>query len=947
MNNIKNHFVTILFILFVLCLASSCNAKEGTLSTPDLTQEPYWVLVSSTDDGTISFYDGLTLENKGGISVGLGRHWLDYSSENEILYVTNIETGNLSVMQFEPNEIQKQVIEVGYGPSEIKIHPDGNLAYIVQRGLGIIVDITSNLVVGDFQLVGDTPNGIEFSEDGSEYFIPFYNSNELIRYSTETNEVIDSYELPGHPMDVEFLPGTNNLYIPIDNPPLVLILDTDSGEVIHQISNGTHPQYVTFSPDSSLVIIPNAGTDNVSVIETKTNKVIKTIDVGDTPFRAEFSPDGDLCYILNLWSNNVSVIDIGSMKVIDTFSVQDYPNNILVVPNNYGISLFNEPETAQTLVSNETLDPSNDISEDLNDKSYAGFVAYIHNSDIYIMNSDGFNTVNVTNTNDIAEMNPKISFDGKKILFQILEDSNIYLIDSDGNNRVQVTSDLNKYDMPAWSPDDRIVFVLKSETNKTLMIMDIDGSNQKILVEGESPNTQIFDPVFSPGGELIAFSYNFDIYIMNSDGTNLTQLTTDSKWATSPSFSPDGNRLVYSDRGIPECNRCEKNEIFVMDIDGTNKVNISNNPEYDQSPTWSASNNRIIFVSKRDGTLNISSIDPDGSNFKQLTFDYGSNPNAQPLFNEDADTKIIKSIEIWKTISCEDAPYYCEDPIYYLSWSADNRYIAAQGWGDEFRIWDIINGATFGSAGHFDVYSIAKGARWSDDGKSFAVFNSDKVAIKEDFISSARYVINTDNPPSHIAWSPNNRDLAIAQSRQNYIIIADTYLETQIIINLTEVSHVTGLIWSPDGKKLGIDEGRYLHIWDIEDQRIEVIYDLMLSPAWSPSGNWIAGKSGDFIDLINIKTNDELEIITTGFNHSIINIGQISWSPDGNILATANVLEITLWDALNNFEKLITLTGFDDPVTSLAFSPNGKYLASGTDSSLLYIWTIPDIFQTP
>jgi len=116
---------------------------------------------------------------------------------------------------------------------------------------------------------------------------------------------------------------------------------------------------------------------------------------------------------------------------------------------------------------------------------------------------------------------------------------------------------------------------------------------------------------------------------MNPDGTGPVNLTNydffENYYA---SYSPDGTKIVFvSDRD-------GNTEIYTMNSDGTNQTNISNNPGsgytygIDEKPEWSPDGKQIGFISGRNGKLNIYTMNTDGTNLIPLTNTVASNNHA-------------------------------------------------------------------------------------------------------------------------------------------------------------------------------------------------------------------------------------------------------------------------------------------------------------------------------
>jgi Tol biopolymer transport system component len=279
-----------------------------------------------------------------------------------------------------------------------------------------------------------------------------------------------------------------------------------------------------------------------------------------------------------------------------------------------------------------------------------------------------------------------------------------------------------------------------------------------------------------PVAEKIAFvsshERKFAIYIIKTDGSELTKLTDDMTVLLSPRWSPDGKQIIFSAclEGEGEC--VGNFDIFSVNADGSQLVNLTNNQAEDMNPDWSPDGKQIVFNSNRSGNHEIYSMTADGKDIKQLT----NNPTD------------------------DTSPHWSPDG----SWIAyeSTRYLDNGGWYYEICILNPDG---------VETRRLIKGVmpHWSPDSTNIA-FSGSVDSYSEIFMikldgTGLKNLSNSSADEFNFSGSPDGKLVAFVTNRDSnaeiYTVCVDCGDNRQINITNgpTNDQHPS---WSPDGTQI-------------------------------------------------------------------------------------------------------------------------------------------------
>ena len=220
-------------------------------------------------------------------------------------------------------------------------------------------------------------------------------------------------------------------------------------------------------------------------------------------------------------------------------------------------------------------------------------IVFSNYADIYEMDLDSNELTNLTNSPDIHEKDPYYSNDGTKVVYRTKLDSikTISMMDYDGENKNVVVKYINPnvyYRSPRLSGDGEKIYYKwgGDEIPYGLYSFNIEDSTNQCFFEGHVANYFVSMP--ADGSKIVFYSPN-NIYIMNEDGSDLTDLGNADYYR--PVISRDGSEILF-EYGI---------RLFIMNSDGSGRRQLINDllNDYCKTVAFLPDNKVLCSVERR------------------------------------------------------------------------------------------------------------------------------------------------------------------------------------------------------------------------------------------------------------------------------------------------------------------------------------------------------------
>jgi WD40 repeat protein len=337
-------------------------------------------------------------------------------------------------------------------------------------------------------------------------------------------------------------------------------------------------------------------------------------------------------------------------------------------------------------------------------------------------------------------------------------------------------------------------------------------------------------------------------------------------------------------------------------------------------------------------------------------------PNGRRVVTASAD----KTAKVWDVVTGRELLTLNghTDSVFGVAFSPDGRRLATAsgrirleheaGEDCTAKVWDAVTGRELQTLrGHTgSVFGVA----FSPDGRQLATASADKTAKVWD-VRTGREILSLQGHTSAlfgVAFSPDGQRIATTGIWEQTVKIWDARTGREILTLRGHTRWVLGVAFSPDGQRLatGSDDGM-TKLWDVRTGQELLTLKGHTASLWSvcfsSDGQRLATASGDAtVKIWDMRVGQEA-LTLQGFPRGV---SDVAFSPDGqrlasaggtryasvggNDLRTAEVMT-KVWDASTG-QELLALTGKTGAVISVAFSPDGRRLATGSEDGTTKLW---------
>ena len=512
---------------------------------------------------------------------------------------------------------------------------------------------------------------------------------------------------------------------------------------------------------------------------------------------------------------------------------------------------------------------------------------------VFIADADGTNARGLVPT-DGLEYSPSYSADGQWVVFtaEPTGQADIYRIHPDGTGLEHLIDDPAFDDQGTLSPDGQsLAFVSTRERGTAdVWVMDLGSRTYTNLTQHHSGN---FRPSWSPDGAWIAFTSDRDsqpgdlprswehlqstgVYIVRPDGTALRRLTCKDGVAGSPSWSADGQEVLFYETDEVGAYLAKggqsRTEVVSVDVTTGQRTQYTASNETKLSPAW-LSDGRISYVSRSGGDtgglriwhpnrrvdtvipgpVRSPSWSPDG---EQVVYEWitrlGTTEHLLPTFSPDPEFELFLN-EPFASFSPDGTQLLYSQYGLRTSDTTGLAFSDPRNVSIEIMRADGTGKTTLFHREGFSAFS----AVWSPAGDEIALsvgryfraagLPPAQIGLIKPDGSNVRLIVDDEMNNGFPSWSPDGDQLVFKRGHQLVV----TSLADGTLVSLTDASYYSNFPqWSPDGERIMFtsDRDNNFELYTIRPdgtqlRRLTDVPGVDAHSTWCADGDWVVFSS--------------------------------------------------------------------------------------------------------
>jgi WD40 repeat protein len=498
----------------------------------------------------------------------------------------------------------------------------------------------------------------------------------------------------------------------------------------------------------------------------------------------------------------------------------------------------------------------------------------------------------------------------------------------------------------AFSPDGKRL--ASASHDQTVRVWDAMSGEELLRLKGHIGS--IASVVFSPDGKRLASAGGFEDRTVKvwdaTSGQETLTLKGHADGVRSVAFSADGQRLASAsvDQTVKVWDATNGRETRTLKGHTGSVASVAFSADGQQLASgsddrtvkvWDATNSQEPRTLKAHASFVMSvTSSPDGKHLASAGSGYDEVGEVREVKVWDASSgqmtnrlwKVqpkVDEVKVWDATSGQVTLVMKghTDTIMSVAYSPDGKRLASASCDKTVKVWDTASGQeTLTLKGHSSlVWNVA----FSPDGKRLASASSDSTVKVWDATTGQEILTlrGHTQPVRSVAFSPDGKRLASACS-DGTLKIWDATTGQEILTLKGHAGEAWSVVFSADGKRLAsASEDQTVKVWDVESG--QATHTLKAKPARVPSR------------LQEDAPSVQATLTLKGHTGAV---KSVAFSPDGKRLASASDDKtVKVWDATTGQETL-TLKGHTGLVHSVAFSADGKRLASASHDQTVKVW---------